>query len=58
MGGDLTAKKLNASSTAADRGLIIFNGSGTQKLSGKNNNNIEGGSIQKFTNKFELEFTA
>ncbi|UTC66885.1 MULTISPECIES: FlgD immunoglobulin-like domain containing protein [unclassified Treponema] len=44
--GNLTAKKLNASSTAADRGLIIFNGSGTQKLSGKNNNNIEGGSIQ------------
>lgn len=46
VGGDLTAKKLNASSNAAIRGLIIFNGSGTQKLSGKDGNNIIDGKIQ------------
>ena len=46
VGGDLTAKKLNASSDADARGLIIFNGSRMQKLSGKDGNNIEGASIQ------------
>jgi len=46
VGGNLTAKKLNASSNADIRGLIIFNGSGTQKLSGKDGNNIIDGKIQ------------
>ena len=46
VGGNLTAKKLNASSNANSGGLIFFNGSGTQKLSGKSGNNIEGGKIQ------------
>lgn len=46
VGGNLTAKKLNASSNAGIRGLIIFNGSGTQKLSGIGGNNIIDGKIQ------------
>ena len=46
VGGNLTVKKLNASSNAAIRGLIIFNGSGTQKLSGIGGNNIIDGKIQ------------
>jgi len=46
VGGNLAAKKLNAYSNAYSGGLIFFNGSGTQKLSGKGGNNIEGASIQ------------
>ena len=54
VGGNLTAKKLNASSNAAIRGLIIFNGSGIQKLSGKDGNNIIDGKIQNL----QVESTA
>ena len=46
VGGNLAAKKLNAYSNAYSGGLIVFNGNGTQKLSGKGGNNIEGASIQ------------
>nr|WP_314780876.1 FlgD immunoglobulin-like domain containing protein [uncultured Treponema sp.] len=54
VGGNLTAKKLNASSNANIRGLIIFNGNGTQKLSGIGGNNIIDGKIQNL----QIESTA
>lgn len=54
VGGNLTAKKLNASSNADNRGLIIFNGNGTQKLSGIGGNNIIDGKIQNL----QVESTA
>ena len=46
VGGNLTAKELKTYSTGDNGGLIIFNGSGTQKLSGKDGNNIIDGKIQ------------
>ena len=46
VGGNLTAKELNTYSTGDDGGLIFFNGSGPQKLSGKDGNDIIDGKIQ------------
>ena len=46
VGGNLTAKELKTYSTGDNGGLIIFNGSRTQKLSGKDGNNIIDGKIQ------------